>query len=229
MRKVREPAGHAELLDGQGHLATVDHVRVRGEDQRRVQRDRQHERDGQVARDERRRHAHRQHRRAEEPVAEIVRRDQPDVRHAQTDEDGDVGQRETQCDREDRQRRQVLADDDVDITRRQRQQEFVGAALPFLGPDAHRHGGDERQHDPGDTPVELIEVGEVGVEELVRPEGGEGGHEHQGADEHVADRAAEVAHEVPFEDGDDDVGTHGIQAVAVVSSAKQVSRVRPPA
>ena len=44
-------------------------------------------------------------------------------------------QREAQGDRVDAQRRQVLAQDDVEVVRRQRQQQLVGPLPPLVGPE----------------------------------------------------------------------------------------------
>ena len=53
------------------------------------------------------------------------------------------------------------------------EQDFVGPLTAFLGPNTHGNGRDEHQHDEGEHLVELVQVGQVRVEKLVRPEGGE--------------------------------------------------------
>ena len=94
-----------------------------------------------------------------------------------------------------------LPDHNVEIGGRQRQQQFVGALPPLVRPDTHRDRRNEDQHDVGQELVQLIQVGQVGVEELVRPKRGERRQQHEQAQEHVARRVAEIADEVPLQHG----------------------------
>ncbi|MHC4142190.1 MAG: hypothetical protein ACYSUF_10050 [Planctomycetota bacterium] len=96
----------------------------------------------------------------------------------------------------------------------------IAPVLPLAGPDAHGHRRDEHEQDPRQLPVELVEVGQVRVEKRVGPEGGERAQQHQGADEDVPDRAAEIAHKVALEDGGGGGDVHGILVRRRRSSAR---------
>ena len=54
----------------------------------------------------------------------------------------------------------------------------------------------------GQVQVQLIEIGQVRREELVRPERGKRRQQHEQTEEHVAGRIAEVPDEVPLQHGE---------------------------
>ena len=82
-------------------------------------------------------------------------------------------QREQQRNGEDGQGGQVFAQHDVEIAGRNGQQQFVGALFALVGPDAHRDGRNEDQHDEREPEAELVEVGQVVAEEVGHPERGD--------------------------------------------------------
>ena len=173
-----------------------------GEDQRDVEDGPQDVGHGEVAGQEGGDHADGQHGQPHQPVAEIGSQEESPVGIAQHLQDGVVAdQREQQRDGVDGHGGQVLAQHDVEVAGRDGQQQLVGALVALLGPDAHGDGRDEDQHHEGEDFVELVEVGQVGVEEIVEPERRERANQHEQADEHVARGVDEIADEVPLENG----------------------------
>ncbi len=131
-----------------------------GEHQRSVEHHAEDEADRQVAGQERGHHADRQHRQADDPVADVVRRETanksglPSTRSISKLQISENNQR----DGEDATAGQVLAQHHVEIAGRNRQQQFVGPLPPLVGPDAHRDGRDEHQQDVGQVVIQLVEV-----------------------------------------------------------------------
>ena len=54
--------------------------------------------------------------------------------------------------------RQIFAQDDVEVRRRQREQQLVGALLALVRPDAHSQRRDEQQQQIWEVVVELFEI-----------------------------------------------------------------------
>jgi hypothetical protein len=107
-----------------------------------------------------------------------------------------VRQREQQADAVDPERAEVLAEHDLDVAHRHRQQQLVGSAPPLLGPHVHRHRRHEQhQHQRHDL-VEQREVGEVaGEEPSLQKRAGSGRSDEQGQ-EHVPGGVAEITPEL---------------------------------
>src|SRR6185295_10795835 len=135
-------------------------------------------------------------------------------------------EREQQRHRVDAERREVFPEDDLEVGRRQREQQLVGPLLAFLRPDRHRDRRDEEEEQVGEVLVERIEVGQVAHEEDVAPEGQHRRQRHEHRDEDVSGGRAEVGEEVPLEDGLDDMSADHRQTLApsgLVSWAKTSS------
>ena len=210
--EVAELLLRAPALDRLGQLRILDdpigHAEHR---QRQVEDHAQDEADREVAREERRHHADREHRQADEPVADVGADEQADVGRAQAVAEHQVNRehREQQRDRVNRHGRQVLAEHDVEVAGRQREQQLVGVLPALFGPDAHRDRRDEHQQNERQPLVELVEVGQVVAEEIGRPERGQRAEHHEHADEHVSGRIGEIADEVAAKDRFEDGPVHG--------------------
>ena len=185
----------------------IDHVQKH---QRRVERHAQDERHRQVAGQERGHHADGQHRQAHHPVAEVRAQEQTHVGLAQRVQHRQIAeQREQQRHAVNRHGRQILAQHHVEIGRRNRQQQLVGSLPLLVGPNAHRDRRDEHQHDVREPLIQLIEIRQIGVEELVGPERRERSQQHEYANEYVSRGIAEVADKIAAEDRANNVQIHG--------------------
>jgi hypothetical protein len=85
-------------------------------------------------------HADRQHRQADEPVANERTDEQPTVRRTQPVAEHQVNREHREQERYgvNRDRGQIFTEHHVHVARRQREQEFIRVLPPFLGPDGHR-------------------------------------------------------------------------------------------
>ena len=184
-----------------------------GHHERRVEREAEDEGHREVAREEARHHADREHRQAHEPVAEIIREKQAAVGRAPAEENDQITDaRKQERHGEDADGGQILAKHHLPVARGNREQEFVGALPPLVGPHAHRDRRHEHEEDEGQVAVELVEVREVRIEELGRPERSERPEQHEHADEDVARGVREIGDEVPLEDRVEHVPFHDCKA-----------------
>jgi hypothetical protein len=118
-----------------------------GEHQRRAAERAEDEGDGGVAGEHRADHADRDEHRAHQPVAEVGREHQAGVGVAEVGEHQHVRQAEQQADGVDPERAEELAEHDLAVADRQRQQQLIGAGAALVGPQAHRDGRDEEHED----------------------------------------------------------------------------------
>ena len=207
--EVGEVLRQAPGLHARGSRGAHHRPGLLSDRQRRVEQQPENEADCEVARQKARHHADGHHGETDEPVAEVVGQEQPGVGRAPTEQDDQVANAgEDQGDGEDADRRQVLAEHDLPVARGNREQELVGALPPLVSPDTHRDRRHEHQEDVGQVAVELVEVGEVRVEELGRPKGGQRPQQHEHADEDVARGVREISDEIPFEDGVEHMPLH---------------------
>ena len=88
------------------------------------------------------------------------------------------------------------------VTSRKSEQEFVRSLSSFVRPNAHRYGGDEAQKNTGEPFVQLIEVCEVGTEEVIRAEGGGSASDEECTKKDITTGASEVGSEITFEYSD---------------------------
>lgn len=200
--EIGKPFADAPLFDDFGPAGGKNGVGHHGEHQRCIESGAQNEPDREVAGQERSHHADGQHRQPDQPVAHVSSQEQPHVELALAEprQHAEVAdQREQQRHGVDAHRGQVLAQHDVEVARREGQEQLVGSLPAFLGPDAHGDGRDEDQHDEREPEVELVEIGQVGTEELVGPERRQGTQKHEHADKHVARRIGKVTDKVAFE------------------------------
>ena len=72
----------------------------------------------------------------------------------------------------------------------------------LVGPDAHRDGGHEDQHDEGEVALlSWSRLARLALKNSFGQKAANALEQHEHADEHVARRIGEVADEVPLEDG----------------------------
>ena len=191
----------APILSSHRHLTLEDGVGPNRQHERGIQKRPQDVGHREVSREERGRHADRQHGQPDQPVAEIGGNEKSRVGITQKSQHPVVAdQGEQQRHAVDGQGSQVLAEHNVEVAGRESQQQLVGSLVPLLRPNAHRNRRDEKQHDEGEPVVELVEVGPIGAEEVVGPEGRETAERDEHANEHVAGGAGKVADEIPLED-----------------------------
>ena len=146
-------------------------------------------------------HPGRRERRPEEGVPDVVGEQQAPVRAAEEHQHQRVAQREDERRAVDAENRRVFAEHDLQIGGRQGQEQLVGPELLLLGPYRHGEGGDEKQQDVGEQPVQLVEVRQVVQEEPVLPERRGGAQQDEKGQEDVARRIREVHAEVPPHEG----------------------------
>ena len=158
-----------------------------------------------VRRQERGNHADRNQQDPHQPVAQIGRKHHPEVGITQIPQHQQMAQRECEGHRVDSQRREVLAQHHVHVMRGQGEKKLVGALPSFIGPRRHRDCRDEEEQHVGHVLVELVEVGQVVGKELGLPERDGRADDHEERDEDVTGGIAEVALQVPLEDGPDHV------------------------
>ncbi len=199
--EIAELLADAPLLDGLGHVAAGDHVGRRGEDQGHVEHGPEHVGHGQVRGQKGGHRADGQHGQADQPVSDVGSRQQARVGIAQEGQNRVVAdQREGEGHGVNGHAGQIFSDHDVEVACGNRQQQLIGSLPALVGPDGHGHRGDEDQHDEGKDLVELVEVGQVGDEEVVGPERGNRAQQHEHADEDVARRIGKIADEIALED-----------------------------
>ena len=193
----------------------------------------QYEGDGHVRGEQGRQHADGDKRRAGEPVAQVVPRHEAEVGAAEKHQDQHVGQRQQQGGRVYAQYREVLAQDDLQVRRRQRQQQLIRSLPGFLRPYAHGERRDEEEQQVGEYAVQLVEVRQVVHEELDLPERGGRAEEDEQGDEDVPRWVAEGQAHVPADDGRDHLAVEPSERSEVHSSASSSYAFRrvacPPA
>ena len=151
--------------------------------------------------EQRRGHSGRRERRAEQRVADVVGEQQAPVGAPEEHQDERVAERERQRRPVDAEHRRVLAEHDLEVGRREGEQQFVGPELLLLGPHRHGERGDEEDQDVGEEPVQLVEVRQVVQEEAVLPERRGGAQQDEQRQEDIAGRVGEVHAEVPPHEG----------------------------
>ena len=178
-----------------------------GQDQHGGRHRAQDERHRRDRGEQRRRHPGSGERRAEERVTDVVGEQQPPVRAAEEHQDERVAQGKRQRRTVDAEHRGVLAEHDLEVGRRQGQQQFIGPELLLLGPHRHGQGGDEEDQDVREEPVQLVEGRQVVQEEAVLPERRGGAQQDEERQEDVARRVGEIHAEVPPHEGRHDRAT----------------------
>ena len=101
---------------------------------------------------------------------------------------------------ENRRRRHVLANHNVEVIRGKRQQQLVSALAFFLGPDAHRDRRNEHQHDQREPIIQLIKCRQVLREERIGPKRCDRCQEHKDTKKHVPGWVTKVTNKVAFHD-----------------------------
>ena len=145
---------------------------------------------------QRREHPHGDQRRSRAGIAQVVAEHQPQVGAAQIEQDADVADRQYERRDVHPEACHVLAQHDLEIGGRQREENLVRSQPPLIRPDVHRQGGNEEQEQQWKPGVELIEVREVLKEEAVLPERSRRAEKDEDGDEDVAGRVAEVQEQV---------------------------------
>ena len=217
----REPVGRPERPVEESRLERAEEFDA---DERPAKEHAENEGDRHVLTEEGADHRDGQHRGAEKQVTKVRRDHEADIGLAEHGEHDHVAQREEQRDRVDAERGEVLAQHDLKLRRRQREEQFVRAMPPLVGPRAHRHGRAKEDQDEREPLVERIHVCEARLPEALRPELRQRTHQDEERDEDVARRAGEVAHDVALEDRGG-----RFHRAAPVSWWKTSSRVGPSA
>ena len=112
-----------------------------------------------------------------------------------------MAQRKQQRHRIDRQGRQVLAGDYLQIGSRKGQQQFIGPVAFLFGPQGHGDGRDQEQEQVGKNTVQRIEVGQIIIKKSLLPKGGYRAEKNKQRNENVAGGTAEVAGQLALQDG----------------------------
>ena len=109
-------------------------------------------------------------------------------------------ERERQRDAVNRQYGEVLADQNLEIGGRQREEQFVRPQFLLIGPSAHRDGRNQEEQQHGKAVAQLVQVGHV-VREKLRPKCQQAARHHEGDNEQVAQHARKIAGDVAAKDG----------------------------
>ena len=97
--------------------------------------------------------------------------------------------------------RRAFAEHDLQVGRRESEQQFVRPELFLLGPYRHGQGGNEKEQDVGEQSVQLVEVRQVVQEEPLLPKRRGGAQQDEQGQEDVPRRIREVHAEVPPHEG----------------------------
>ncbi len=198
--EIAKLLGDAHSLGDPLQAAAGDRARAVEEYEHTAKDAAEQEGDRQVIGQQRRRHRHGQQRGSHQPVADVRRNHQPRIGVPQPCQHHDMTQRKQQRHGVDADGSQVLADHDLPVFRRQREQQIFRTLLLFFRPQRHRNRRDEEYQQVREEAVQLVEVREIGREELFLPEGRHRTQEYKQREEHIPGRRRKIADDLAFHD-----------------------------